>query len=386
MVLFLVFFQSIGVRFLPFQGVLLCCLILLIVPFSQIKFPKRDVFIIFSFASIVFIQSIRGGGTIVVYQLLVLASSVVVVKWFNGHWIQVRTNLMNLLWYLSLHGLLVYLFYLAFSGIFTTRIIGGMPYLGFGPLLVATDGTSSRAMGIFWEPGVFQFVTVICMFLGIRQNKSMIWLFIPFASLVATKSTAGIFSSIPLGVYWISRQRISISSIISVPIFASALALAYLLFFKENISNKVIEQSTSALIRQRDFLIGLELVKDKPVFGHGVFIPNSIARIDYVSALDYEILGSDFINLTGPLAGGFTNGFFSILAWYGLPVGALLYFLFLKNKFMDGATQSICFFVACVATFQSEPITSTTFFMIFTVSGLISGSEPVASEDRICCS
>ncbi|RZL53991.1 MAG: hypothetical protein EOO93_20465 [Pedobacter sp.] len=136
--------------------------------------------------------------------------------------------------------------------------------------------------------------------------------------------------------------------------------------------DKLGGENTSGLIRYRDFSIGLNLIKEQPLFGHGLFESNYLLSKSYVNYIEAQLFSADFLDVSGDLAGGFTNGLLGVFCWYGIPMGLLLYIFLYKNALVNGTPYGrITFFLILILTFVSEPITFTSFFLIFPLSHII---------------
>jgi hypothetical protein len=143
-----------------------------------------------------------------------------------------------------------------------------------------------------------------------------------------------------------------------------------------NFNDKVDGENTSGLIRLRDFQIGVELIKEKPLLGHGFFSSDYIKTKSYSGRIESNLLYDSFIQLQGEMAGGYTNGLFFLIAVVGIPISIIIVFFHFKNKFVQGSNLEIILFgLLPLITMFSEPISITSFFFMFPLSYLILGKS-----------
>src|SRR5690606_27951938 len=122
---------------------------------------------------------------------------------------------------------------------------------------------------------------------------------------------------------------------LSYVLFILGILTLFIPVLNENTNEKFNGENTSGLIRLRDFQIGLDLIKDKPLVGHGVFDENYLASKNYVRKTENNLFSGAYLNTFGDMSGGYTNGLLGLIAWYGIPVSFLLYFFYFKNRFID---------------------------------------------------
>lgn len=99
--------------------------------------------------------------------------------------------------------------------------------------------------------------------------------------------------------------------------------IALILFIpilRENAVNKMGGKDTSGVVRFRDFIVGIELIKEKPIIGHGQFTTEYLMSKDYVSKIESGLFSKEYIKASGDMGGGYTNGLLGLIVWYGVPI------------------------------------------------------------------
>jgi len=229
-----------------------------------------------------------------------------------------------------------------------------------------------RNTGLFWEPGVFQIAANLYLFYCIKLKKNNYQILIAGVAVLSSFSTVGLIIMALNFFYFIylklKSRQISLLNV-SVLIITAMLFIPVL---KENVVDKMDGENTSGLIRLRDFNIGIELIKEKPILGHGIFDMEYLSSKTYVSRIESELLSEDYLNVSNEMSGGFTNGLLGLIAWFGIPVSLFLYFLFFKNKFVgNDIVERLIFCLIPFLSMISEPIAYTSLFLMFPFSYMI---------------
>jgi len=374
-ILLLIILQSIGIRALPIQGVLSGALICLVLAF-RINISIGKILSFMVLCGIYVMLAARGMSSYkeVVYLTLIILLAFLFSMYVKSTWIEVEKDLLVVTWWLSLHGLVSYLIYLLIPDNFSTVNFSGGLFQIFG-VFVIKGPDPTRATGFCWEPGLLQYIANIGLFLGIRHSWSLWRLAVFFFTIVFTFSTAGIFVLfVNLLYFLVAFQNLRKNRRLRLFTVVATFSIFLILFmggFYDNLNEKLSGENTSGLIRYRDFMIGLELIKQKPFLGHGVFALEYLKSIPKVSDIDIAVLGKEFIRSTDELAGGFTNGFVHVFSINGLIIGCFIFYLFYKNSVIRSTfRERITFFLISVISFMSEPITLTSFFYFFVISGM----------------
>jgi len=205
-------------------------------------------------------------------------------------------------------------------------------YVGIGD-----TGDSIRNTGLCWEPGVLQLALNLFLFFSIKRNKSVLFLGLILLTILSTFSTAGYLIIVLNGLYYIIQQaktKGNIGLIVVVGLLFSTIIFALI---KQNTSKKFDSSNTSGLVRLRDYYIGLELISEKPLLGHGIFDTQYLKSISSVAAIESNLFTDEFLDQYGDLSGGYTNGLLALICYYGIPAALYIYVLAFKNRFVGTA-------------------------------------------------
>lgn len=381
-ILLLIIFQSIGIRILPLQGVSLCAIMCLIM-FPKALLPVRMIFPAMFFTMAFIGLSIPGMTDLkpIVYLLLVIFAALLFAN-FIKRWETVEIDLLEISWWICLHGLVSFLAYKIEPAFFSNINLMGMQYYICGPLILS-GFEPCRATGICWEPGLLQYLANLSLFLGIKHSSPRWKLSVSFLTLVVTFSTAGILALIAIILYWFFIHRKSMAQTICLLVTTVVVALLFSTVFLENVTGKFSGENTSGLTRMRDIQIGWELIKERPLLGHGQFDENYLTAHTTISKIEANIFSKEYINESGEMTGGYTNGFLAVFAGYGIPLGCIFYWCFFNNRLIQGGfKEHLVFFLISVITFISEPITHTSWFFVLVISGILYGLVPTRLSPR----
>lgn len=213
-------------------------------------------------------------------------------------------------------------------------------HLGIAPITIVKDSlfsflhcvgwidVSERLFGIYWEPGVYQIVLNVALFMYLNElanlslnKKQKVKLIIIIITLLLTRSTAG-YLNLAILVGLIIFRSNKIRSNIFILIMTSFLAcLAIFYLYNSPVVQKKFEQKdkegTSYEVRLADNIGMLIMTSEKPLIGYGL------------SSKDYEQRADELGNLTS------SNGILAISAMFGLP------FLFIYLYFMTKGVKRI---------------------------------------------
>lgn len=371
--LFLLIIQSCGIRFFPGQGSLL----LLVIIGLGIKYfrlvTKKDCVILFTILIyLVLLKLINTGFTIA--NLIFLFGTVFQVFLFL---IAYRTSEKNdmleediykMLKFFFFHALLCFIFHLLLKGLFLPTVISGYPYKTF--LFLFYVDKIGRTTGLFWEPGVLQLILNILLFMAILRNKSLLFLGLITVTILSTQSTTGFLILALNFVLFISRHinfrkpKAIFGLVLALGVGASVYSIV-----ASNISNKFDATNTSGLIRYRDFLIGSQMILERPIIGHGIYDYTHLVNKNYVSDIESDLFSEIYLAGSGEMSGGYTNGLLALFTWFGLPVGIYIYYLFFNNNIFR--KKRFYFFAIFTLSLVSEPISYTSFFLLFPLSSLL---------------
>jgi hypothetical protein len=373
--LFLLIFQSVGIRFFSGQGFIIgFVLLVMIFPYVTRYFGKRDLYffiltLIFLTISKVVNPSFSTGSFL--YQLLIVYSAYLFLMLYKPLDISyLAMDLYKVLRIFTVYSLIGYLIYLVVPGSFSDLSVMNKT---FGHLFFVSQsfaGGFVRNTGCFWEPGVAQLVFNLCLFLGIMTGQKKKSLIVSFLAVLSTFSTAGFIILFVIVLYYFI-SKFSLKKVI-VPTLFFALFFIYLFpLIQSNVLEKTDSSNTSGLTRTRDMLIGFELIKEKPIFGHGLFDPDYLMSKGYVNEIENDLFSQEYLDVSGEVSGGYTNGFLGLFAWYGIPIGLLVFIKLYKNPVVTHKPARLVFFLIMILSCFSEPVTYTALFILFPISAYL---------------
>lgn len=370
LLLFMIIFQSVGVRFFQFQGAMLSLItIALLLPGFNITVKQFAPIYLCSLLIVVMSWQSEASFESLVYFALILIIAILFTRRIRS-WPRVENELHSISWWISFHGLVGYLIYLMFPGLFQPITFGWLDYNYFG-IFVNSNGSAVRATGLCWEPGLLQYFGNVSLFLGLKQSRHPLRLLISLLTVVVTYSTTGILILLPITAYAIARQRSLVTKLATCCFLLILMGGLYVSVFKSNVATKLSGTNTSGLIRQRDYLVGVDLIKQKPLLGHGLVDSEYINERSANGKIEKDLLGEDYVAGFGYMSGGYTNGFLAIIVSYGIFIGGYMYLCFYNNAVVQGGQRErLTFFVISIAAFFAEPVTMTSLFFIFVISGL----------------
>lgn len=370
----LIIIQSCGIRFFDGQGSVLGIVILTLIFVKGIsKLTKADQTVLASVTLFLIISGLLHTEVPIsktAFQFLLFIEAFFFLKMYNNY--QFVKDLYDCLTLIFLHAIIGYGLYFIVPSLFVSVDYSGS-YLTFGNLFFIVEpisGNIKRNTGICWEPGLLQLMMNLYLFYSIRAGKSIKLILAICLVIITTFSTAGFLIVGFNYIYFViinyyKKTYLVVLSVVCMLIFSGGLFV-----IKDNITDKINGENTSGLTRYRDALIGYALLKDRPLTGHGLFDKKYLLSKGYVRSIDSDIFTKEYIESSGDLAGGYTNGLLGLFNWYGIPVGLYIFFLLYKNKYVRNIWyEKLIFFLILCITFISEPITYTSFFLLFVFSG-----------------
>ncbi|OIQ65948.1 O-antigen ligase [mine drainage metagenome] len=263
----------------------------------------------------------------------------------------------------------------------------GYPYRTFLYIFYVSGGETNnvlmRNIGLCWEPGVLQLILNLFLFFSIKRGRSILFLALVALTVVSTFSTAGYIIMILNIIYFVLlqlRRKINISLLIFMGLIFSTGLFALI---QQNISAKFDSTNTSGLARLRDYEIGIELISEKPILGHGIFDQKYLLSKTALINIESNIFSKGYLSDYGNFSGGYTDGLLGLACWYGVPIAIYIYILTYKNKFVSDKwyEKLIMFLILCLACI-SEPITYTSLFLLFPFSVLVFNRNSAKSNKK----
>ena len=371
----LIIVQSIGIRFFNGQGIFLSVIVILLSfkNFKKLKITDiRFLFLMFLFLLCSKLINPSFSFSSLIYVISLIISSYLFLVGYRKNRDRLQRDFFAALQIFVFHAFIGYVIYLLFPKQFIEFNPLNKSFYNLFYVSTSAFGNFQRNTGLFWEPGVFQLVANFYLFYCIKFNKSNKILFLAICSVVSSLSTSGLIVLMINFIYilylkWKSK-KIKFTNIFLLVI----LAVAFIPIIGSNVKDKINEDNTSALVRYRDFNIGLELIKEKPIMGHGVFDSEYLKKKQYVKKWESNLFSTEYLDEAGEMGGGYTNGFIGLIAWYGIPASILLYLIYLKNKFVDtDRIERFLFNLIMLISLISEPVSYTSLFMMFPFTYII---------------
>jgi hypothetical protein len=372
--LLFILLQSIGIRLFPYQGVLLG-LVLCLTMLPGLRITRKQILTAMAAGSVLMLLSVRGVSdySFIVYFSLIFLAALLYTCQVQEKWHNVEFDLYQVTFALTLHGLIGYILYFLIPNQFALAPEGAYPYQYFAIFtIVLTHWEPARATGLCWEPGLFQYVANISLFLGIKHSKPWWKLALPLMAVLASHSTTGYLILIVIFCYTcikiIKSESKAFLAVIPIPITVLVLFGAY--FLSGNVFDKLDGENTSGLIRMRDTELGWELIRESPFIGHGI---NFFSKIFTNADLEYLMskrFSSEFLAIDDIGVAGYTNGFLAVFVTYGVIVASFLYWSMFRTPIIQGNLEHrVVFVLITVVTFFGEPITYTAWFYMLVISG-----------------
>lgn len=371
-ILFLIIFQSLGIRL--FQGIGITLLIaIFILSFSKTKWAK--VLKPFAIMEIIYLalSLTKGieGKLIIINSFAMLDACMFLSRYKDINYL--LDDLYSVLRIYCLQGLIsIPIYFLIPKNLLITvpnltddiRTFAYIFYYGTTKSILGFP----RISGWCWEPGTFQMTANLLLLLKIMRRekiKDMIWVVLV---ILSTFSTLGYICLLfnTLAAIWNGKRKVLMTFVvvISIPLFSSIII--------SNFSEKLADDNTSGLIRQRDMFVGWTILKDHPITGFNIDNIEQTAYGQNIEDIYWATTSLAHYTQTTDtyLAGGFTNGFFTELLTYGIPVGLFIFYCIYKIPIFENRRERISLLVIWILTLQSEPVSiSCSFFYLFVMLG-----------------
>jgi hypothetical protein len=372
----LIIIQSCGIRFISGQGSILV-IVVLFLSRKGFKFIKiHDIlFLIVLFLILSFICFLNPSFSFkqLIFQVSLIIEAYIFLKCYEGNFKALYTDFFKALHVIFLHSLIGYLFYLIIPSVFV-NVSFGYSYKTLGYLFFVTQpiGGQVRNTGLLWEPGLLQLMLNLYLFYAIKTSRAFWTLILAVFVIITTFSTAGFITlGLNLILFIHHNYRINRKLVLRLLIIIFIMS-GSLVFVGDNILDKFSGENTSGLVRYRDYLIGRELISEKPLLGHGLYDEAYLKSKKYTRNIENNLFTSEYFASSEDMAGGFTNGFLALITWYGIPISIVIYTLFFLNYFVDHSVfNKIIYFLIVSFSLISEPITYTVFFLMFPLSFIV---------------
>lgn len=372
----LIIMQSLGIRFFDNQGTALGIAIMLL-SYRGLGFLKtKDFMSLAVIIGTIFFSRILNPtflSSAFYFQISLVFSSYLFLVQYRNIPSRLQLEFLIALKFFFYHALASYVLYLFIP----EQFFGFKRYKALGYIFfidASKFGACPRNTGLLWEPGVLQLLLNTYLFYCIKSHKNKIYLVLVALCVITSFSTAG-FIVLLINVLFSFIEETRKKKYFLYFLLAGLVVLAFPII-SANIRDKVDDENTSGQVRRRDFSVGIDLIKEKPVLGHGIFGPEYLQLKPYVSKTEAKLFSPEYLKRNSKMAGGYTNGLLGLIIWYGMPIGFFLYLLFYNNRFVgDSFLERPLFFLINAISFFGEPITYTSFFFLFPFSRLIFGKS-----------
>jgi hypothetical protein len=368
--LFLIILQSYAIRYYQGIGITISLLLLLLNFTNLIYFKTREWIFTLSALILLNVTYIITGNypsvNYIILQITHIINAILILVFYRRKKMDIVHDFMLNLTFLFWIAFISYVLYLLIPSIFHAS---SDMYLRFGVIFNVIPGQPfPRATGLFWEPGVMSLAVNWYLFLSIIQNAKWSKLLLISLGVIITLSTTGyIVMLINWSFFFIIKKKVKIIHFI----FAVLIILTLYPVVRTNYRAKM--QTTSGYVRERDILVGLEILQKHPLFGLGVgdtkLIEQSLSR-EFMQEQDVY-WGKSYSQKYGYFAAGYTNGLLGLFIRYGIPISILLYWGLFYNIFGQTKIQKYGFALIFLVSSIGEPITDTPFFLLLAFSGVI---------------
>lgn len=382
--LFLIIFQSIGIRFFSGIGIFLLLIIFLlnVNNLKKINFINHKILLLLSIFLIclIFFFKHLNFFSILYILFVILDTLLVLINYLNKTRIFLK-DIYPLLWFFSVYGFVCWSLFYLFPFLFK-NVNFGLNYATF-LYIFYNNSTASyipRLSSLFWEPGCTQFILNFLLLILINTNEKFYKiLFISFLILL-TQSTTGYINLILIYTYYFLNEKKRIIPVICILVPLSIIGINSI------ITNNIIDKfnDSSGIIRMRDFYVGYKLSLSYPVLGVD---SENLSLNPEAQILEDEIWGGSqfWTDYQGYFAGGYTNGLMGVFLDYGIILGIWLLYLVYKSPLIWNNKTSInpiLFILIFLFSMTSEPISRTTLFFLFALSSLVIKSNLFINSKR----
>lgn len=378
-IILLIIIQSCGINYFDGKGTFLIVIILFLCWKSFTKLRFNDFKFLSLILAFLFIDMFLNPAfqfSRMIYQYgLVLEVSLFLISYRSLGIEKITLDFYEALKIIFIQALVGYLLYLLVPDMFVPTKAFGYPYLHLFYCFFVTNnpGENHRNIGLLWEPGLLQLMLNLYLFFSIKFRRSLqLQLFI-VATILSSFSTAGFITLGMNMIYFIVCNYKARRRLVLFVLILLVLASSTLVFVWDNIADKLGGENLSGLARYRDYLIGINLIQEKPWLGHGLFSSDYLLSKPYVSAIEMQLFSTEYNQTVGTLNGGYTNGLLGFFSWYGIPLSVYVFIKTFKNKIIPNHSlfERTIFFVIICFTLISEPITYTAFFLLFPFSNFV---------------
>lgn len=266
-------------------------------------------------------------------------------------------------------GFITFLVAVAFRSAFREVTIGLEVYSHFAYILffheTAYDsGMFVRPDGIFFEPAVYQIYLNLALILELFIFRNRFRIIFIGCVVLMTQSTAGIMILFAtLSVYAAEEfLRTGLRKNVT-PILATVLLLAILLPLAQyNIEEKLFgERQGSSIARLYDFLTGINIAIEYPIFGIGFEVERYLRESEMFGYFATQMNWKEIEGRPN------SNGIAQIVYALGIPLGLFVIVMILRQRILPKAGVII---IWSIVSLYSQALSFSPFFMLLAFSSL----------------
>jgi hypothetical protein len=231
----------------------------------------------------------------------------------------------------------------------------------------------TRAHGVLWEPGIFQFFSNYLIVYGFSRFGASKKYFLVTLGVVGTIVSTSTMGAMLAGVIILINTRFSWRSVVAV----SAIVIIPSIFIFANKFDLGAAQSLSTVIRLVDLEVPVNYALQFPILGIGN--DSSVVQklgvhsylLDYLLSAGQQELLADYVDEIFDTNRVFntSNGLLALLMQYGVVfTGAYIYGL---RNFVKWSALGYSFFILILFTIFNEPVALTVLFLWMAVHGLV---------------
>ena len=222
-----------------------------------------------------------------------------------------------------------------------------------------------RPNGLFYEPGVYQIYLSIFLFLSLFWKRDLRWGAVALCAVLTTLSTIGvIIASIQVIAFSVSYILKARGPKLVLGIYLIPVATAAILFLAfDNANDKILGDGRgSAIARQFDLQVGLNIVADNPLFGIGFATDAYRARSRQLTSLVMDLPEHDAEDRAN------SNGLLQIPISIGIPLALPLFIALFRQQFFE---KRVIFVATVLLSLGGQSLSFTVFFLFLFFSGMM---------------
>ena len=222
-----------------------------------------------------------------------------------------------------------------------------------------------RNQGLYWEPGIFQFVLNLQLLLILFEKEySVKKAILPIFLILTTGSTTGyllMFLILSVKFLFVKSFKLGLFGKLLFFIILGSLYPIIQLNFEDKFKG---ESSQSAAFRTYDIIMGVQTIQSHPMVGIGMDKEKYINQSQSIDLREYYQYGGNVDSGRGN-----SNTILSVAFMFGIPLAVMFFYYLYKQPIFKSKKIFYCLLIVCLS---SEPLFNNAFVMLFFLSGLYS--------------